>query len=241
MVMKTLHIFLSSVVISFFVGCVSPELQAKVDRLDGGMKDMRSFQAEQTSKISTLDSELRQLSGRVEELEYAQNRRIGGDLDNLKRDLTDLRRRVPPPPIVPADVLERDEVLAQNMPHELGSVFGDALANIRAGKFGEALPQLREARVVGEGTEWAPEIIFWSAVVFDGSGDNRSAVDGYHALVSNYPRHAKASLALYREASALIRLGDSKMAVIVLKKLIQDYPRSSDAARAKEKLRDLKA
>src|ERR1700751_5063499 len=100
-------LFLCTGVISL-TSCVNTALENDIRRVQSNVTDLRSFQAEQTTKISSLETELRQISGRLEELELARNRKLGTDLSNLPQDLSDLKPRVPPPPIVPAAMLEND-------------------------------------------------------------------------------------------------------------------------------------
>ena len=69
--------------------------------------------------------------------------------------------------------------------------------------------------------------------------DNGKALAAYHEVVTKYPKHQRAALALYRQALVFIRLKDSKTAGLTLRKLIAEFPGSSEAAQAKEKLKDL--
>ena len=42
----------------------------------------------------------------------------------------------------------------------------------------------------------------------DGLGDNRRALAAYGEMIADYPKHPRASLALLRQGSVFIRLGD---------------------------------
>ena len=219
--------------------CGIEALQNDVSRVQSSINDLRSFQAEQTTKISTLESELRQMSGRVEELEYAQNKRLGTDLNDLKRDVTELRRRVPPPAIGPASLLELDEARVGNMPQEVGSIFEQAFEALRAGKFEVSKERMMNAVVVAKGTELVADAYFWLAVSEDGLQNPKEALESYHELVSAFPKNRKAPLGLLRQASVFVKLGDNKVAKLTLNKLIADFPKSEEAKRAKERLKDL--
>jgi TolA-binding protein len=219
--------------------CANQALEGDLRRVQTNLNDLRGFQAEQTTKIASLETEVRQLSGRLEELEFAQNKRLGSDLTDLKRDLTDLKRRVPPPPIVPAAVLENDERSASRMPPEISPIFSEAFQNLREGRFSDAESHLREALELSRGTEWAADSLFWLGVAQEGGNNNKDALQSYYAVAKEFPKGKKAALALLRQASVLVRLGDSKTARLTLNKLISDFPRTEEAARAKERLKDL--
>jgi TolA-binding protein len=220
-----------------FMGCATTDVQRSVSRLERSLNDLRAFQAEQTETINSLDSQVRQLSGRVEELEFSQNKRLGSDLSALKEDLSSLRRRVPPPAVVPIEALESDESWAATLSAEPAQLMTDALGSIRDGKFSDALPLLRNAAEQLAGSDKVSVPLFWQGVAYDGLGEDKEALRSYYQVVSRTPKSPRASMSLLRQAAVLSRLGDKKAAKDSLKKLIEDYPRSQEAATAKERLK----
>ncbi len=212
----------------------------RLGRLERDISDLRSFQAEQTSQINALQENLRALSGRVEQLEYGQERKIGGDLTKLQEDLSSLKRRVPPPPIVPIAELEADESRLSNSENEAGRFLYNALTSLREGKFDSARSMASEAEASGRSTEILPLALFWQGVANEGLGDNKQALKAYYELSSSYPKHTRAALSLYRQGSVLIRLGDSATARLTYQKLMAEYPKSNEAQAAKDRIKDLK-
>ena len=239
-----LYINLSAaMLLALMTGCTAgyDELKQDVKRLEKGLADLRSFQAEQTSEVSTLQTELRRLSGRVEELEYLQRARLGSDISTLKQNISNLQRRVPPPAIVPAAVLDDDDAMAQRMSRpEVAKALGEALAKIREGSFADALPLLEEAYAKNYGEQGTVEIVFWEAVAFEGLGENRKALEAYGQLVTAFPENPRKKLALLRQAAVFVRMGDKHTAELTLRKLIGDYPKSSEAQQAQERLKSLR-
>lgn len=221
-------------------GCAIQELEDKVASLERSMNDMRSFQAEQTETISSLDGQIKALSGRVEEMEFSHSRRLGTDITALKEDLSSLRRRVPPPAIVPAPELEADEGWVAGLSGEPKVLVGDALQRIREGKFEDALPLLQNAVSQLQGNEKVAIPLFWQGVTYDGLNDDRNALRVYSEVVYQFPKSSRAPISLLRQAAVLSKLGDKKMAALSLRKLADDYPRAPEAAVAKDRLRDLK-
>lgn len=228
----------ASLVFFFLTGC-SDSLQKRFDRLEASQKDLRSLQSEQTTQLDAVQADLRTLQGRLEELEFSQNRKIGGEMDQLKSQLTSLRRRVPPPAVVPAALLDQDENLVANMPPELGSRFAEALTNIREGKFSDAIPLLQSVLDGGVGKDFSANTLFWLGVCYDGVSDSKNALLAYNQIVSVYPSHLLVPTALYRQAGVLERIRDTKTATIILRKLIADFPRSPEAAQARDRLKSI--
>lgn len=221
-------------------GCASQKMQDDIKRMERSITDIRAFQSEQTETISSLDRQVRSLSGKIEELEYSQNKRLSGDLTALKDDISSIRRRVPPPAGVPVNELELDEVWGKSLTGETGTLFLDALQRLREGKFADALPLLQNAVEQTEGTDRAPVVLFWMGVAYEGLQDDKGALRAYSEVISRFPRSQRASASLFRQAEVLARFGDRKTAALSLQKLLEDYPRSPEVARAKERLKELR-
>lgn len=220
-------------------GCAEGKFRADIQRLKSDLEDARGFQAEQTSKLASLESDVRRLSGRVDELEFQQNQRLGSALNTIKGDLTSLRRRIPPPPIVPVQALEQDEDAMLSLPGPLAEPLSEGFGALRDGNYRRALEELERAMGPAFDAEWVPGVLFWKAVAFEGLNDHRSAIQQYLALTSEYPRYPRMSLVLLRQASVFARLGDRAAARVALNKLIADYPRSDEVATARQRLKEL--
>lgn len=221
-------------------GCTQ-NLASKVDieRLSANVNDMRNLNATQTTQIATLEGQLRQLIGRIEELEHSQNTQLSADLSTLKHDLSNLQRRVPPPPIVPAAALDEDESNLGALSPDVATPLGEAFGLLRTGSYTGSLQKLREAFDMSRGGDAAAIALFWTGVAYDGLGNNRDALAAYHDVVTRFPKHRRVPLALLRQGSVLVRLGDPKTAALTFKKLIAQYPKSAEAERAKERLKDV--
>jgi TolA-binding protein len=213
-------------------------LQEDVDQLERSVRDLRSLQAEHTTQLAALQQDVRGVQGRLEELEYAQSKRFGSEVDSLKSAISTLKRRVPPPSIVPVPALEQDEGIVGTLPGDVSTRFGKALELIRDGNFFDAVPLLQSALDASAGQSHAANILFWLGVAYDGVGDNRNALLAYNQIVTVYARHPRVPLTLLRQAAVFQRLGDAKMGKLTLKKLVTEYPGSPEAVQASRQLRD---
>ncbi len=219
--------------------CTDARVRVDVQRLKTDLEDARGFQAEQTAKISSLENDVRRLSGRVDEIEFQQNQRFGSALNTIKGDLTSLRRRIPPPAIVPVVELEADEDALLSLPGELAAPMSEALAGVRDGNFGKALESLDQAMGPAFEANWVAGVIFWKAVSLEGMNNPRGAIEQYLALSSQYPTSERMPTVLLRQASVFVRLGDKRAARAALNKLISDHPRSAQANPARQKIKEL--
>jgi TolA-binding protein len=238
MFIKTLPIFFLFSLTLF--SCAPIDTVQDVERLNSSIKELRTLQAEQNSKLSSLQSELSQITGRLETLEYSQEKRIGGDLSALQKDLSDLQKRVPPPPIVPASLLEEDESKLSRAPSEVRGALESAFQYLRNGKFSDAALRFNEALATTNGTALGVDIQFWLGVVAEGEGNTKDALRSYLMVVNQGARSRKAPYALLRQAEILIVVGDSKAAKATMRKLITDHPKSVEAAVARNRVKEIK-
>ncbi len=239
--MKRLFVFSVLIgLISGLSGCAAYDLGKKVSRLERSISDLRALQAEQSESLQSLDSQLKLVAGRLEEVEFSSNRRIGSDLTALKDDLSALRKRIPPPPGVPTAELEADESWAKALGDETQRLFLDALAMMREGKFADAVPLLENASEQTQGSDKAGPVLFWLGVAHDGLLDNKGALRAYAGSISEYPKSHRAPNSLLRQSEVFLRIGDKKTAQLSLRKLLDDYPKSPEVIEAKERLSQLK-
>lgn len=210
------------------------KISSQVSRIETEISDLRDIQSEHTIAIEAVRDEIRQLLGRIERLEFGERQVTG-----LRDDINAIRSRVPPPAIVPVRELESDESMISQLPYEEAQLFKNALEKIRNGGFTQSISLLRELQGRSHGASWGAQVSFWIGVSYDGLGAPRDALRFYHEAAVDYPKSERAPLALLREGSVFIRLGDNRSAELAFKKLISDYPRSQEAGVAKQRLRDL--
>lgn len=220
-----------------FSGCASSQ---KIVRLERRLEDLSEIQREQRADLEALDGQLKLIEGRLEQLELGTHKSLGADLTALQADVSSLRRRVPPPAAVPVAELEEDEVWANTLPAETAQIFVDALAALRDGRFEDALPLLQRAAEEADSGDKAGMVLFWQGVAYDGLRDNKGALRSYSEVVGRFPKSKRAPTSLLRQADVLLRLDDKATARDSLKKLVKDYPKSSEAALAKDRLKELK-
>lgn len=219
--------------------CSTQKLEQDVENLQISLKDLRSLQADQTSKISALEEDLRKISGSIEEVQFATDQKIGRSIENLQGDVSLLRKRVPPPSIVPEAEFAKDEEGLGGLPSELSGPVAQGLQSLREANFERALAFWDESLDLAVGTDWEPLTLFWRTVTLEGLQRSPEAVQEYLSLVKRFPKYQRAPLALYRQGTLLQRMGDKKVSRLAFTKLIGDYPKSPEATQARQILSDL--
>lgn len=221
--------------VALLAGC-SEVSRNEFVKLENDIQQIRRLQADQRSELEQVREEVRATSGRLDEIEHSQNQRMGRDLSSLREDLTSLKQRVPPPSVVPAELLAIDEKIATSFDSESGEHLRNALTALREADYRRAQEEISIGLATSRDPETVGHLMFWQGVAFDGVNDNRESLRAYNELITNYPRHPRTPAALLRQASVFVRLGDEKAATLTLKKLVKDFPNTAETRAAKERL-----
>lgn len=224
------------VLLPFLVGCVDTQTRTKVERFDRGLADVRRQLAEQSADIDTLRADLQAVQGRLDEITHTQGDRQGA-LSELARDLSSLKRRLPPPPEVPVKLLEEDEARLGDLPTTAQPLLDDAFLRLREGRYSEAEAKLQEVMVELGESEQVVVPLFWLGVAYEGLKEWRKALGAYADLTEKFPKSPRAPAALLRQSAAFRRLGDANAARLTLQKLVAQFPKSAEASQAREQLK----
>ena len=227
-------------------GPSTSRMKKDITRLRSDFEDFKGLQAEHTTRLASLESQIRTISGKLEEIEFSSSRRIGrtpqtqdswpaqyGNVPTPKQTGTS------PLGIVPLEELSVDRALVGTMPNQVATLFADALNAIQGSRFRYALPKLEQIMNLSYPGEWNANVLFWIGVAYDGVKEDRKALNAYHQLVGQYPRHSRAAAALYREGLIFLQLGDKSTSRLTFKKVTTDYPKSTYATKARLQLKKL--
>lgn len=84
-------------------------------------------------------------------------------------------------------------------------------------------------------SELVPNAYYWIGEAYYSEKNFENAIVQFQDVIEKYPTHSKASAALYKQGLAFESLGEGKKAAALLKKLIETYPASDEAKKAKER------
>ncbi len=212
--------------LSLVTGCAGR--RASTPPGEGDLADVRRLQTDQMTVMASIRNDIRELTGRLDELEHRQQ-----TLEAMAEQVSAIARRVPPPSGVPIAELESTERLAdlQN-----DTLLGDSLTNIRGGKFRLAIEGLDKAIAEQGGKS---QYFFWLGVANELYGSLEKALGAYHECATTFTTDSLAPAALARQAEVFVKLSDKSSAKLTLQKLVSSYPGSTYAQNAKGRLKTL--
>lgn len=215
---------------------------------------VRSHQHETSERLSEMENRILELTSRLEELEYEKFAK-----SNKKQGINDVKREEPlkilpsiqekprlapalklnQSSIIPKDVLNSDKEMSFSLSTESGQAFLKALELVELGEFQTALPLINEAYDLNYKKPNSAKILFWKGVIYEARRENKKAITLYSEIVNTFPNDTRSRESLLRQASIFTRLREPELAKVTYQKLMNDYPGTKEAIRAKEKLKDL--
>ena len=78
--------------------------------------------------------------------------------------------------------------------------------------------------------------MYWVGEAFFGEKKYENAILQFQEVVQNHRSHPKAAAALLKQGLAFRALGDDKNARVILQQVVERYPNSDEAKKAKERL-----
>jgi TolA-binding protein len=224
------HIILSFSSLLILSAC-SAGLEKRMDR---DFREIRSIQAEQTAAITEMRHEIRELTGRLDEIQHQTK----GRTTQLESAIQQLGTRVPPPSGVPAKLLALDEQRITPIKGAAADMYRDALRLLRNGEFEQAHASFTEFAKRNPGTAFTDNAFFWSGISSMKLDRYERAIGEFSDVYEKYPAEDMVAPALYYMADALFHLGLGNDGVLTLQKLLDDHPDSEYAKKAKERLGD---
>jgi len=230
-------ILLFSVAVLMLSGCASQrdftnlktELDAVKASNDKLVKDIGTISSDKAqalknqaaiqAQFNDLQTQIREIQGRIEELSATP-----------KTDITKisaLEARI--------KVLE-DSMKGQVVSASAKSQYNIAIDKFNAGKFLDALKAFDAYITANPNGDLVDNANFWAGECLFAEGNFEAAMDRYDVVLKNYPKSPKVPDCLYKEGLALIELGDSEAGRLSLKKVINEYPDSEAAKKAKIKM-----
>ena len=232
---KCLCSFLVSLAVA---GCGSSkigELEQSVSALRRDLGDIRSIQAQQNTKIEEIKTEMRGLTGKVEEVQHTSV----GKTQELEQTISKLQSRVPPPAGVPEQLLNQDDERIAPLNGAAADMYRQALSAVRTGDFVVARTTLEQFIEQNPGTAFTDNALFWFGVVNERLNQLDKAVASFSEVFQKYPAEDMVPAALYFLAETLVRMNSKNDAILTLQKLIDEHPKSEFAAQGRARIAQL--
>lgn len=246
--------------LTLVVGCAT---QDDVNRARLGNDVLRTQIANLNSTVSNIRGEIAQVRGEVETVRHRidrvsrQRQGISPEIEDLQGRIGKIEQHLLPPswsrpplptaPIPPGEIFEPvlppDAVLTDppSVPVDTQRAqeeYATALQLLRQEDHDRAVQQFRNFQRSYPTSEMADDAQYWIGESYFIQEDyNRSILELNDVL--KYRRGDKRPNALVRQAEAFLEIGDRTDARLILRKVINDYPRSEVIPQAKSLLQSL--
>ncbi|MCZ6785081.1 MAG: tol-pal system protein YbgF [Proteobacteria bacterium] len=219
-------------------GCVTVAEHRKLERRVIDMErarsgsDPRQNLADVSVEVDVLESELRELRGRMEVVE----RTAADAMAEARKARTEAAVAPGTAPVAVAGMkppMAGDSPPAQGADSTEVAEYRSAYAAWRADDHAGCIDQFRSFLQTYAASAYADDAAFWMADCHFKQGDFKNAVLRFDDVVRNYPTGNKAPDALYRQGESLLKLGPGfhQAAKRAFERVIVEYP---DSARAQE-------
>jgi tol-pal system protein YbgF len=226
-------------------------MQQSFDERMGVMKNLMDQNTDSMNKvaasITAFQTSLEKLqndsSGKVDQLS-GQIQALNDSLDELKarlakvsKQLEDLQAGQQNQAAASAAQQAQQQALAQAPPPDV--LYNNALRDYNAGKTDLAKQQFSDYVKYYPTTDLAGNTYYYLAEIEFKQGDYQAAINHYNQVLQNFPSGTKAASADLKKGLALIELGQKDDGIAQLRHVIQRYPRSNEAAQARDHLHKL--
>jgi tol-pal system protein YbgF len=230
------------------------QMKQSFDERMGVMKDMITQQTDNVNKMGiaiqslqktlgaqTTDasSKVDQISGQVQSLHDSVDE-LKGYLSKVKKQLDDIQaaqQNITNPP--PGVTNSPNGPGAGNPNPPPDALYNAALGDFNAGKNDLASTEFTQYLQAYGNTDLAGNAQFYLGEIQYRQGNLQGAVISYNKVLDQYPGGNKAAAAQLKKGIALLDLGQRSQGVQELRSLITRYPKSPEAAQARDRLAKL--
>lgn len=212
--------------------------QDRTDKTSERLEVLAKQQADLQSALDTLRVDLQSTKGRMEDMTETSTR-IREDLSLVQNDLglkisaledrlgkieeTLAKQPIPPPAEAPAETPE--------------ALYERGLELIqKEGAFDRGREQMEIFLKRFPGHELTVNAMYWIGESYYGEKKYESAILQFQEVVQKHGNHPKVASALLKQGLAFQALGDEKNARVILQQIVERFPKSEEAKKAKEKL-----
>jgi tol-pal system protein YbgF len=231
------------------LGGIRNESRAGIDTIEKNLKsdvaDVRKLSADIQATIDSTKTEMQAMNGKLDDMGISLNK----PTEDLARYRADADKRI----IALEDRILKLQSTLDELTKKVGelaqiketpptpdSVYMKGLETFKAGnmpvareiftKFLEQYPQ----------HDLAANAHYWIGETHYSEKSYEPAILAFQDVIKNYPTKDKVPAAMFKQAMAFKAINDNKSAKYVLKKLGEAFPKSDEAIKAKELLKEIK-
>ena len=235
-----------------FMGCTNKKVELEQQRIDERISDLELRVRENESRLyRNLEKKFKAAQSDQaqpvleEEMDPAQKEapEMDGAYESVEPETVEPETVEPPSDSdapKEADVLEEMSTSAPDTPHEpltnVKGLYKESLEHLYARRYEQAEMGFRAIADRSQTHPLAPNAAYWLAEVSYSQYNFNHAVLLFARVVERYPESGKAPDAMLKLAMCRDRLGQRKEALGEYRLLIERYPKSDAAAKARERL-----
>lgn len=218
---------------------VEKSLAGYRQNLETLQKDMGAIRKGGADLQATLDSarvDMQLLTGKVDDVRILAQK-PADDLALLREDfgkrLNSLGDRLT---ALEKSVAEQQKTAAQPPQETPESLYQQGIDAMKGRDIAKARDIFTKFLVLNPKHKLAANAHYWLGETYYSEKNFEQAVLEFQEVIKNYPEKEKVPAAMLKQGMAFKEMGDSKSAVYIYKKLIEEFPKSEEAKIAKGKL-----
>jgi tol-pal system protein YbgF len=225
------------------------QMKQSFDERMGVMKNLLEQNTDAANKVTAAINELQaslnkqqqdraggvdQISGQIQALNDTMDE-LKVRLAKLSKQLEDMQAAQQSLAAQQSQAQQQAQAMAQAPPPDV--LYNNALRDYNGAKNDLAIQEFSDYIKFYPNTDLAGNAYFYLAEIQFKAADYRKAVANYDLVLQNFPSGNKAAAAQLKKGFALLELGKEDEGTQELKHVIQRYPRTTEAAQARERLR----
>ena len=230
---------------------VREESKVTVGAVEKGFKTdvsaVRKMSADIQAAIDSTKSEMQALNGKLDDTALA----VKKPAEDLAQYRDDADKRI----IALEEHILRQQTLLDSLSKKMAempmakkeeaastpdSLYLKGLDLLKAGDVVTAREQFTKFLEQNPKHELAANAHYWIGETYYSEKNYESAILSYQEVIKNYPGKEKVVAAMLKQAMAFNEIKDAKSAKFVLKKLVEKFPKSEEAKKAKAMLKEIK-
>jgi len=230
---------------------VREESKVTVGAVEKGFKAdvsaVRKMSADIQAAIDSTKSEMQALNGKLDDTALA----VKKPAEDLAQYRDDADKRI----IALEEHILRQQTLLDSLSKKMAempmakkeeaastpdSLYLKGLDLLKAGDVVTAREQFTKFLEQNPKHELAANAHYWIGETYYSEKNYESAILSYQEVIKNYPGKEKVVAAMLKQAMAFNEIKDAKSAKFVLKKLVEKFPKSEEAKKAKAMLKEIK-
>ncbi len=195
--------------------------------INGLQASINKQQQDRAGQVDQISGQIQALNDTMDELKVR--------LAKLSKQFEDMQAAQQSLAAQQAQAQQQQQAMAQAPPPDV--LYNNALRDYNGGNNDLATQEFNDYIKFYPNTDLAGNAYFYLAEIRFKAGDYAKAVASYDLVLQNFPSGNKAATAQLKKGYALLELGKEDEGTQELKHVIQRYPRTTEAAQARERLR----